>query len=336
MAVGNSNLFINYPKVDYSFGNEASSVRFQDLSVYVDVFDQVREYSSYYENYQIQNNERPDHVSYNLYATTDHYWTFFLLNPSLRESGWPLDNFRLFDQAKKYYPYFTVTTTDAVFIRVDNEYISMTTSDQFVPGRYIWLNDTPSNQNLKGLAKIIKVNHNLGQITFEMDNKDKTPILATGNSVFAVPNSSVEEFRKLESLLDSGATGTEFEGLRVKLAVYLSGAANFTTVDGPSTLLPINGSTRPASPLTPEYDAIHHFEDGNGDHVFPSYWAPNTTYEKPYALKWSDVNTFQSESYLERLQQLNEEQRAITVVKPDAILQIVGEFKNLVRRQLDR
>ena len=147
-------------------------------------------------------------------------------------------------------------------------------------------------------------------------------------------NSSVEEFRKLESLLDSGATGTEFEGLRLKLAVYLAGAANFTTVDGPSTLLPINGSTRPASPLTPEYDAIHHFEDGNGDHMFPSYWAPNTTYEKPYALKWSDVNTFQSESYLERLQQLNEDQRAITVVKPDAILQIVGEFKEFSEKAI--
>ena len=84
---GKTNFFVDFPKVNYRFGTNELPIKFQDLSVYIDLFDQVAEYSTFYENYQVQNNERPDHVSYNLYDTTDFSWTFFLLNEKLRQTG---------------------------------------------------------------------------------------------------------------------------------------------------------------------------------------------------------------------------------------------------------
>lgn len=334
--MADTNLFVNYPKVNYRFGSNELPVTFQDLSVYIDIFDQMLDYGSFYQNYQIQNNERPDHVSFELYGTTDHYWTFFFLNKDLRLKGWPLDNFRLYRQAKEYYPHIVISTRGSVYVRVLDQYISMSTSNVFKVGDYVWCNSAGSGDiDNRGLAKIIKLNHNLGQLFVKMENEDKFPALARGNPVFGVFPSGLAVAREYEEAIDSGKSLSEYQDLHNSFQAELL-VSNYTEVDSPSTVLSTNGSTRPANPVTYEYDAIHEFRDANNELVFPSYFQPSLKYEGPWALRWSDVNTVQSITYLERLQILNDEQRSIQVIKPDAITGVVSEFKSLLIAELDR
>ena len=68
-----SNYFRYFPTVDYKFGEESTTTRFQHLGTYVDIIDQVKEYSVYYQSYNIRNGERPDQLSYSLYDDPDYY-----------------------------------------------------------------------------------------------------------------------------------------------------------------------------------------------------------------------------------------------------------------------
>lgn len=105
--------FKYFPRVsDYQFGNEKSKTAFQNLSVYVDIIDQIKDNISFYRKYTIIDGERPDHVSTKLYGDPKYYWTFFLLNDHLRESGWPLPNRLLTEEIARRYPNTTITTRE--------------------------------------------------------------------------------------------------------------------------------------------------------------------------------------------------------------------------------
>lgn len=108
------NFFREFPKVDYRFGDNTSTNRFDNISVYIDIIDQIKDNPAFYEKYSILENERPDQLSNKLYDSPFYHWTFFLLNDGLRESGWPVSNMKVFDLAKKYYPHTTVTTEDEI------------------------------------------------------------------------------------------------------------------------------------------------------------------------------------------------------------------------------
>ena len=74
-----------------------------------------------------------------------------------------------------------------------------------------------------------------------------------------------------------------------------------------------------------EFDAPHHYEDVDGNWIYPDY---NATY--PNALDRTTVNTVNSISNYQRLTELNEEQQIISVIKQDSINQIVAEFDRLL------
>jgi len=116
--------FRNFPLVNYNFGDETSTAVFQNLSVYIDIIDQISDEVSFYEEYYVQDGERPDTLSYRLYGTVDYYWTFFLLNEHLRVQGWPLDEQDVYTAAKELYPNKIVLTDGDI-------------NDGFVPGRIV-------------------------------------------------------------------------------------------------------------------------------------------------------------------------------------------------------
>jgi len=107
-----STYFNNFPRTLYRFGDETTTNRFQDLSTYVEIFDAIKDNSSAYTYYHVQDRERPDQLSFKLYGTTDYYWTFFAINDHIREQGWPLSNRELFDKVVKDFPHTTITTRD--------------------------------------------------------------------------------------------------------------------------------------------------------------------------------------------------------------------------------
>lgn len=82
--------FANHPIVPYVFGNQGQTALFNNLTVYVDLIDQVKSNISFYETHTILDGDRPDTLSQKLYGSPDYHWTFFLMNDNLREQGWPL------------------------------------------------------------------------------------------------------------------------------------------------------------------------------------------------------------------------------------------------------
>ena len=106
--------FRNFPLLNYQFGDELNTSLFQNLSVYVDLIDQIAEDGSFYTKYTILDGDRPDVVSQKLYGTTDYYWTFYLLNENIRIQGWPLTVQEVFTQSRQFYPNITVTTEEPI------------------------------------------------------------------------------------------------------------------------------------------------------------------------------------------------------------------------------
>ena len=102
--------FQNFNIINYRFGNNEDPVLFNRLTQYVDVIDAVKNETTFYNKYTIVSGDRPDTLSYKLYGTTDYYWTFYLMNDHIRQSGWPIPTYDLLSVAKSKYPYRMVTT----------------------------------------------------------------------------------------------------------------------------------------------------------------------------------------------------------------------------------
>jgi len=143
-----SNFFRYFPDEFYKFGNENEADIFQNISVYADVIDQVKDISSVYEDYYITEGERPDQVSNKLYGNPNYHWTFYLMNDNLREQGWPSSNDKILQKAKRGYPDTTITT------RTD-----LTTITGFFK-----TGDTIEGRSSGNTKKIVKRNLDLGQL----------------------------------------------------------------------------------------------------------------------------------------------------------------------------
>lgn len=106
--------FKNFPKVVYSFGDgEVAAIK--DLTVYAEVLDEVKNNGAFYQSYYIKNGERPDQVAFNLYKNAELHWTFYLMNDTIRDSGWPLTSSEVVEKVKSDYPGLVLRTTDAIF-----------------------------------------------------------------------------------------------------------------------------------------------------------------------------------------------------------------------------
>lgn len=106
--------FKNFPNIYYRFGDRESPVIFNNISTYVDLIDQIQDDVSTYEKYTILSGDRADTVSYKLYGSVDYYWTFYYLNPELRESGWPLTDQEVYSDVTSSYPHLTIITEDPI------------------------------------------------------------------------------------------------------------------------------------------------------------------------------------------------------------------------------
>lgn len=108
------NYFKHLPATLYLFGEETLPVTFRNISVYASILDEVKDNLSFYNDYHIQEFERPDQVSYKLYSTPNFHWTFYLLNDKLKDSGWPLSNREVMEKIYTDYPNKVITTKDNI------------------------------------------------------------------------------------------------------------------------------------------------------------------------------------------------------------------------------
>lgn len=137
--------FLNHPVVPYRFGTDGQIALFNDLTVYIDLIDQIKDNITFYENYHILDGDRPDVLSQKLYGSPDYHWIFFLLNDHIREQGWPLPDRDLRSYVENTHPNRVVTTTDAI-------------NGNFLPGKTV----KGAITGVRG--EVIKRNLDLGQV----------------------------------------------------------------------------------------------------------------------------------------------------------------------------
>tara|TARA_R110000868_G_scaffold30953_4_gene113902 strand:+ start:13487 stop:14260 length:774 start_codon:yes stop_codon:yes gene_type:complete len=85
-----SKYFENFPKILYLYGDEITPVATQNLTKFTSLMDEIGDQISAYIEYEIRDFERPDTLSQRLYGNSTYDWTFFMMNPRIREQGWPL------------------------------------------------------------------------------------------------------------------------------------------------------------------------------------------------------------------------------------------------------
>lgn len=150
--------FSNYPIVNYQFGDAEEPAIFQNLSVYLDLIDQVQDDVSFYQTVNILDGERPDTLSQKIYGTPDYYWMFYLLNDSIRIQGWPLRYQDMLTAGRERYPNRVLTTDCTNELGTPkNEYFTFF-AQQFTVG------NTVRGRNTGALGTIIERNLDLGQL----------------------------------------------------------------------------------------------------------------------------------------------------------------------------
>ena len=207
--------FTKYPKIRYPFGGQSTTSAMQDIGVYIDLIDRIKDDASYYKEYPIRAGDRPDTVSQALYGTPDYYWTFFLLNDDLKLRGWPLSDQAITQKAKEEYPNKVLVTRE-----------NMT-------GRF-QVGDIIRGLSSGAHGKIIRRRPDMGQIIVQpIPNPDPGP---NESATDIIPFEDDEDAESIKIVED----------------------ADGETVGAPSMRI---------DRVVDEYNAKHHYENADGDHV---------------------------------------------------------------------
>jgi hypothetical protein len=105
-----SDFFRSFPSLLYQFGNGETTSLFQNISAFNSLVDEIKDDVTFHTTVTINDGERADTLSHKLYGTDEYYWTFYFLNDDIRESGWPVEQSKIFNLAKKIYPNRTLIT----------------------------------------------------------------------------------------------------------------------------------------------------------------------------------------------------------------------------------
>ena len=364
--------FQGFDIVNYRFGDNEPSALFQNLSTYVDLIDQLKANVSFYEDYTIVSGDRPDTVSFKLYGTDEYYWTFYLLNDKLRESGWPLKREEIQDIARERYPHRVVTTKKDV----------ATAPNNFPVGQVVF------GKTSGTIGTIVRRNLDLGQLVIDTtntveDSEREIVIEPNTNGFVDLELTDPTETFHSPSLWIIERDGEPVSGFTVTLGRLSKTAEirNVPFVEGAEYIL--TAQIRTSNPSdnnfgvgeiieyeseidgqavslevfkeSEQYNAVHHYER-------KTYTAFNldtlqtvlTSYDRDEArrvaealdngelretVEWVDIDPYTQVvpagalpvTYLERLQQKNDDLKQIKVLKPDVVEELAENFYRKIR-----
>lgn len=83
--------FRYFPKINYDLDDNGQTREVVDVFRFAKIINNIQDDIQFYRKYDIQDGERPDHVSYKLYESTDYHWSFFVANPEMKSLhlDWP-------------------------------------------------------------------------------------------------------------------------------------------------------------------------------------------------------------------------------------------------------
>ena len=343
--------FQRFEKLYYKFGDETSYNIMQNLTQYVDLIDQIKPTVAFYEDYTIKSGDRPDTLSFQLYDDINYYWTFYLLNDHLRESGWPLKNEEVLSRAKEFYPHRVVTSTTDLATESGNPPRSFSVGRQVI------------GQTSGTVGTIIKRNLDLGQLIIDTDtaftsedvdfeltvNSNGASSITLTNSLQKFAQTDLWVLQKTDNdnpsadavalsgyqiTLDNIDTVAELRNIPFEVGNYTytltTKVRTFNSTD--STFLQgeniyfidqTSGLTVFADvhKETAQYNAVHHYEDADGE--------------------WVDIDPFTQTigsslipvTNLTRLENKNDDLKQIKVLKPSAVESVVKEFYRLMNER---
>jgi hypothetical protein len=172
--------FKQFPLSNIAIGQEIKKV--VDIFRHVDVNDILADEISSYQYYEVLDGERPDNVSQKLYGTTDYYWTFFILNESLKRGldQWPKSDATIENEFAQEYDDIAVMTflpSIAQFIReADRPFGENPVPVEMVSNTFNGLDLSYDNLRVSRnfeTARIVKWDSNLNQLWLtDFSNRD--------------------------------------------------------------------------------------------------------------------------------------------------------------------
>jgi hypothetical protein len=121
--------FKYFPHIDYTFQNSngAYVLDLTNTTVHVRLAEAIKKNITVMYDYQIQDGQRPDSVSVDLYGVVDYTWIILLVNNIFTLFDWPLNN----DEFNKYIieKYTSVAVAQALlrYRTVDNYIVDLAT-----------------------------------------------------------------------------------------------------------------------------------------------------------------------------------------------------------------
>lgn len=85
--------FQQFPNIDYDLKNNNRPVVTKNFFRHVAASNIIADDITTYTYYEVKEGDRPDTVSQELYGTPDYYWTFFVIDPAMKDGleSWPKD-----------------------------------------------------------------------------------------------------------------------------------------------------------------------------------------------------------------------------------------------------
>lgn len=306
--------FNHYGTVDYEYSNGVTSLA---TDITKSIVIQLDDKSIDYIGYTIQDGQRPDQVSTQLYNTPEHYWTLFHLNPRLHNGleGWPLSsaaltrlsedkfNNRSFLSASLYTVGVESSNkmTDLPLLQTDYANLDVYTYDE---------NDSPPYSK----TDIIIEEYDVGKCGFTLlvkDSSDLNSLLinnenlgtSTADESGSVRNIALVPKEGFEHLLISAADYVTDGMIIVSYNAFLSYEEVKNSPYEHYILDLVNSQVLNIS----TYQVLNDLELGDGDGLL--------------------ANRISRE---EDLKLLNDEKETIIVAHPDSIDQLSTEFTNLI------
>lgn len=123
------NFFKYFPTTPYAFGNANGSyvLSLTNTTVHVRLMEALKQHITVLYDYQVQDGERPDTVSVNLYGTPNYTWIVLLLNNIFSLFDWPLTGDEFNAYIAERYTSITNAKTLLLYQTFDGYFVDVTT-----------------------------------------------------------------------------------------------------------------------------------------------------------------------------------------------------------------
>ena len=262
--------FQKFPKTSYDFQLDGIRTSIVDIFRYVDVIDDLINNFTGYQFIDVPDGYRPDQLSLQLYGTTDHYWTFFILNDTFKGglSSWPKGANELDETIDDYYGNLHAFSIPPSIDALDSDILygldGIPINDAAYKDKLYLLNDSQYDSDGSGGAcyRAYKISHYDPQNYLLWVKKDIMYKYTVGadsdaaivdNIVSTVPESSRSTWES-SFFFDTGTTNYQDYDIRFNTGVDDS---VYGVIDSQNTNTADSADTTRTAWVNAVYDTIH-------------------------------------------------------------------------------